>query len=423
MDESDVKFFSIEVRSVATITGVALLTVRIQGFSTSSNSWNEFLEKKRYNRMRCCAPKELLQLCMLTSSILHMLLVGKASAWTVIPQPLHQQRIPVLIGASPSPLVASSRNQRVAHRQRASSPTGSSNDRPQEKTTKKIKVKVTAKDNKKKKKRSWLQPFLMAGSRGTNKVILREAPELGGVARSDRYSSRDWLHNTISLPNSTILRNIRSPVLTITAWATALSMLHHKLLQTKGPAFASHLYLSPIPHSLMMSALGLLLVFRTNSAYQRFAEGRKIWEQIINSARDLYRMLMLYSDQIGTDKRRRLQRLLAAFPYLLRHRIRPNLVMHRLDDEQYERDPENTILLYQDAGPKEDDEEAAVVARDEEETGKSRRRKRLLFWVDKRTLPWRLLPPGALEKCASSQNRPLWVRYHVKNPLLCDCSY
>lgn len=47
----------------------------------------------------------------------------------------------------------------------------------------------------------------------TLQVMLREAVELGGVPRSDRYSSRDWFHNTLSLPNSAILRDIRSPVI------------------------------------------------------------------------------------------------------------------------------------------------------------------------------------------------------------------
>jgi predicted membrane chloride channel (bestrophin family) len=242
----------------------------------------------------------------------------------------------------------------------------------------------------------------------TIQVIMREAAELGGVPRSDRYSSRDWFHNTISLPNSAILRDIRSPVISMTAWATFLSILHQKLLNTN-PAAAQLMYIPSVPHSFMMSALGLLLVFRTNAAYQRFAEGRRIWEDIFNAARDLYRMLMLYEEEIGKDKRKRVQRLLAAFPYLLRHRIRPSLVMRRLGDEQFERDPENTILLYQDSSPKDTDPEAAAVATSEEETGKSRRKTRPLFWVDKRTLPWRLLPPDALEKCARAQNRPLWV--------------
>ena len=123
----------------------------------------------------------------------------------------------------------------------------------------------------------------------------------------------------------------------------------------------------------MVSALGLLLVFRTNSAYQRFVEGRKIWGEIVNSARDLYRYIMMYENEIGVEKRRRIQRLLAAFPFLLRHRVRPNLVMHRVDDNMFERDPKNTLLLYQDRALPDNDPEAAAVANQEANTGKSRR--------------------------------------------------
>lgn len=257
-------------------------------------------------------------------------------------------------------------------------------------------------------KAGWIGWLVTGKPRGTSKVLMREAVELGGVPRSERYSSKDWFHNTVTLPSSGVLQDIRSPVICLTSWAVIWSIVHRRLLHTN-PAAAARLYIPSAPHSLMMSALGLLLVFRTNSAYQRFNEGRLIWENIVNSSRDIFRMLLLYEDEIGLEKRRRMQRLLAAFPYLLRHRIRPNLVMKRVDDEQYQRDPSNTILLYQDTGPKDMDYEAAAVAQTEETTGKSRRKTRPLYWVDKRSLPWRLLPSLALEKCARAQNRPLWV--------------
>lgn len=222
------------------------------------------------------------------------------------------------------------------------------------------------------------------------------------------FCFRDWLHNTLSLPNSAILRDIMSPVFAMTSWATFLSLLHW-YLKSVNPILAERMCLNPGPHSYMVSALSLLLVFKTNSAYQRFAEGRKIWEHIINHSRDLYRLMNLYENEIGRAKRRRLQRLLAAFPYLLRHRIRPNLVMYRLDDEENVRDPEHSILLYQDNAANDLDPEAAAIATKEENEGKSRRKTRPLYWVDKRTLPWRLLPPNALKPCARAQNRPLWV--------------
>ena len=62
------------------------------------------------------------------------------------------------------------------------------------------------------------------------------------------------------------------------------------------------------------SALGLLLVFRTNTAYNRFWEGRKIWEKILNSLRDLGRMTVLYGDVIEASTVQRILHLSCAFP-------------------------------------------------------------------------------------------------------------
>ena len=62
------------------------------------------------------------------------------------------------------------------------------------------------------------------------------------------------------------------------------------------------------------SALGLLLVFRTNTAYNRFWEGRRIWEKILTSLRDLGRMTVLYGDVIESVRVERILHLLCAYP-------------------------------------------------------------------------------------------------------------
>eukprot|EP00957_Ditylum_brightwellii_P019902 1501526-Ditylum_brightwellii.AAC.1 len=83
--------------------------------------------------------------------------------------------------------------------------------------------------------------------------------------------------------------------------------------------------------------------------------------------------------------------------------------MRRVNDLEYARDPEHSLLLYRDEVRSDLDNELAALASDEEETGASRRKTRQLYWVDKRTLPWRLLPSGGtMEGCARAQNRPLW---------------
>jgi hypothetical protein len=92
-----------------------------------------------------------------------------------------------------------------------------------------------------------------------------------------RYSASDWWHNMKSLPRSSILREIKGPVLTLMAWSTLISAIHQTLLLSpKTDSWAKFLSISSTPHSFLVSALGLLLVFRTNTAYQRFEVGNRM---------------------------------------------------------------------------------------------------------------------------------------------------
>jgi hypothetical protein len=130
-----------------------------------------------------------------------------------------------------------------------------------------------------------------------------------------RHAAKDWLHNIASIPKSTVLKDIRNPVLSIASWSTLISIIHAVLSKLSKSSTNSNLFqhiaskmcIGTQMHSLMISSLGLLLVFRTNSAYQRFVEGRKIWEQISGISRNLDRMVNLYSDEIGQSKVKRIK--------------------------------------------------------------------------------------------------------------------
>jgi putative membrane protein len=89
---------------------------------------------------------------------------------------------------------------------------------------------------------------------------------------------------------------------------------------------AFHIYVHPLGvpstvHSLVGVALGLLLVFRTNSSYDRFWEGRKLWGSIVNECRNLARgarVLLKHDPQLM----REVVRWTAAFPYSAMHGLR-----------------------------------------------------------------------------------------------------
>jgi predicted membrane chloride channel (bestrophin family) len=60
----------------------------------------------------------------------------------------------------------------------------------------------------------------------------------------------------------------------------------------------------PILSSVVPSiVLGLLLVFRTNTAYERFWEGRKLWGALVNAIRNLARAILVSVQDNSVEQR------------------------------------------------------------------------------------------------------------------------
>ena len=124
------------------------------------------------------------------------------------------------------------------------------------------------------KRRQTTSSLQMSASRGSNLFPFREKPVDSLVYNNNnRHSASDWLHNVFTLPRSSVLRDIRNPVATIAVWGALVSILQRFMAKSASKVltkFASDICIGSAPHSFLVSSLGLLLVFRTNSAYQRF---------------------------------------------------------------------------------------------------------------------------------------------------------
>src|SRR3954464_13048197 len=87
-----------------------------------------------------------------------------------------------------------------------------------------------------------------------------------------------------SKPNwSRIIRQVGAPLALIEAIAiiaAAINALEHPFKAIAIP---------DLTVSLLGAALGILLGFRTNSAYDRWWESRKLWGGLVNSSRSLVR--------------------------------------------------------------------------------------------------------------------------------------
>jgi ion channel-forming bestrophin family protein len=82
----------------------------------------------------------------------------------------------------------------------------------------------------------------------------------------------------------------------------------------------------PVLGSLVPSiVLGLLLVFRTNTAYERYWEGRKLWGTVVNKVRNLARQIWVaIAETAPADKVAKIHtiQLLAAFAVAMKLHLR-----------------------------------------------------------------------------------------------------
>lgn len=99
-----------------------------------------------------------------------------------------------------------------------------------------------------------------------------------------KYNPKDWLTFIFRLHKSDTIRQLAWMLLTIAAYTAVVAFLEVKVFQLSEN---NHLKNIPVMHSLLGFVISMLLVFRTNTAYDRWWEGRKLWGALVNNSRNL----------------------------------------------------------------------------------------------------------------------------------------
>lgn len=85
------------------------------------------------------------------------------------------------------------------------------------------------------------------------------------------------------------------------------------------------LQLPGMPLAVVGAALGIFVSFRTNSAYDRWWEGRKLWGRLINSSRHFCTQVLSYVDSEGGRHRKEIEQIVRrhiAYVHVLRCGLR-----------------------------------------------------------------------------------------------------
>ncbi len=106
------------------------------------------------------------------------------------------------------------------------------------------------------------------------------------------------------------------------------------------PGLKAHLQNINIMHTLLGFAISMLLVFRTNTAYDRWWEGRKHWGALVNNSRNLAVKLDAYLDDNEKEQRQYFAKLIPLFAFELTKHLQQEATRLSLDDKPHPEIPD-----------------------------------------------------------------------------------
>ncbi|HYC84297.1 MAG TPA: bestrophin family protein, partial [Chryseosolibacter sp.] len=87
-------------------------------------------------------------------------------------------------------------------------------------------------------------------------------------------------------------------------------------------------------HSLMGIVLGLFLVFRTNTAYDRWWEGRRLWGGLVNSTRNFALKLGAYLSREDHESRDYFAKMIPNFVIVMKDHLRDGVQFNELEETE-----------------------------------------------------------------------------------------
>jgi len=144
------------------------------------------------------------------------------------------------------------------------------------------------------------------------------------------YDSNNWL-SALALHRSDTFRRLLPWLVLMGAFTALVCYLEVMYFHLGKESYVSNL---PVMHSLLGFAISMLLVFRTNTAYDRWWEGRKLWGQLVNTSRNLSVKIAAYVPEDATT-RSFYARLIPLFAHELRQHLQLEKTRLELDEQPH----------------------------------------------------------------------------------------
>ena len=150
------------------------------------------------------------------------------------------------------------------------------------------------------------------------------------------YNPKDWFIFLFRLHKSDTIRKLLPLLIGVALYSAIIAFIETTLLKLSDHP---HVKSIAVIHSLLGFVISMLLVFRTNTAYDRWWEGRKLWGSLVNSSRNLAIKLSAMLPACDLQHRDYFRKLIPAYAYALKKHLGHEATRIALfdNDEQLEK--------------------------------------------------------------------------------------
>lgn len=146
------------------------------------------------------------------------------------------------------------------------------------------------------------------------------------------YNPKQWSRFILDLHKADTLRKLFPLLVVVAAYSYGIAFLEIEFFK---PVNENHLKNISVLHTLLGFAISMLLVFRTNTAYDRWWEGRRLWGSLVNNSRNLAIKLNALLPHNDEKNRRFFMHLIPRFATELKNHLHSEETRYLLDEKPH----------------------------------------------------------------------------------------
>lgn len=151
------------------------------------------------------------------------------------------------------------------------------------------------------------------------------------------YDNKVWFRHILNFHKTDTFRILLVEMMIVAAYTAVVAAIEIHFVRdlrmsVSGESVGTVLKDTTIMHSILGFVLSLLVVFRTNSAYDRWWEGRKLWGALVNNTRNLAVKINSFLPESCQVEKEFFRIMIGNFPTALKEHLREGIKLDEIED-------------------------------------------------------------------------------------------